>query len=201
MYKYTYDFNVNGGSFQNLNFIFSNFGVPNTFIEIGIFEGATTFHVSDTYTPFNKNLKIFAIDPHMGSIDMLEEADTVAKYFTHNLAINKHKNIEYIRKPSTKGLIDLINRNQTAEVIYIDGDHRADQVLTDLILSWQILVVGGIILCDDTGSWKYTDTNGSVSAQMSPRMGVEFFIQAFWHKLTVIKLPNNSQTAILKNSN
>lgn len=201
MYKYTIDFNVGGGSHNNLNYIFQLFGVPHTFVEIGVFEGATTFFVSDTFTKFNDNLKIIAIDPHVGSIDMLEHGDDVAKFFQYNLGINKNKNVEYIRKHSTFGLLELIQRGQKAEVIYLDGDHRADQVLADLVLSWQILVPGGIILCDDTGTWKYADKHGTESAQMSPRMAVENFIQCNWHNLSIINLPHSNQTAFMKKSN
>lgn len=198
MYRFSYSFNVEGGSHKNIHYIFSQYGVPFTYVEVGIFEGSTIFHVSDTYTPYNTKLQLIGIDPHVGSIDMDEHADITAKYFQHNLGINKHKNVEYIRKHSTQGLIDLINRNQSAEFIYIDGDHRADQVLTDIVLSWKIIPSGGVILCDDTGNWKFTDDNGNTAAQMAPRMAVEFFIQCNWHNLDIINLPYSGQTAIRK---
>lgn len=84
-------------------------------------------------------------------------------------------------------------------MIYIDGDHRASQVLIDIVLSWQLLNIGGMILCDDSTDWKYEDEKGYAPAQMSPRMAIESFINCNWDKIKVIRMPNASQTAFIKN--
>ena len=186
------------GAMANITDLVNTYGVPNTIIEVGVFEGSTTFWMSDTLTPHNKNLLIHAVDPHTGSIDMLEDFTDVKAAFVHNLSVSTHKNVNYISKPSKVGLMDLINADTKAELIYIDGDHKAAEVLTDLVLAWEILVVGGVILCDDTTTWRYADKNGTMSAQMSPRMAVEMFIQCNWHKLKILALPDGSQTAIMK---
>ncbi len=76
------------------------------------------------------------------------------------------------------------------------GAHTADVVLQDLVLSWNILKKGGVILCDDSGgSWMFADKNGYKPVQKSPRLAVENFIQCFWDKIEIIDLPNNWQTA------
>jgi predicted O-methyltransferase YrrM len=129
---------------------------------------------------------------------MSEDFNVIKQNFLDNLATNKNNNITYIQKHSTDGLIDLINNNVKAEFMYIDGDHKASEVLTDLVLAWKILQVGGIILCDDTTTWRYTDKNGTQAAQMSVRMAVEMFIQCNWHKLNILNIPDGSQTAFIK---
>jgi hypothetical protein len=48
----------------NIKFLFEKFGVPNTMIEIGCFEGITTFWVSEFGKIHNDKFKIYAIDPH-----------------------------------------------------------------------------------------------------------------------------------------
>lgn len=73
MYKYTWDFNYGngkGGAKTNIAQIVNEFGVPNTIIEVGVFEGSTTFWMNDELVPHNPNLKIYAVDPHVGSIDV-----------------------------------------------------------------------------------------------------------------------------------
>ena len=192
------DFNCGAGSFQNISHLVSTYGVPNTIVEVGVFEGATTFWISDRLTLHNPNLKIYAVDPHVGSNDMGQNFTIVKQTFLNNLSLNKNNNVTYIEKHSVNGLIDLINNNVKAELIYIDGDHKASEVLTDLVLAWQILQVGGVILCDDTTTWRYTDKNGTESAQMSVRMAVEMFIQCNWHKLKILSMPDGSQTAFMK---
>lgn len=198
MYRYSMDFNVDGGSYKNLAKIIENNGCPMTYIEVGVFEGSTLFWLVDQLKNFNPDLSAYAIDPHVGSIDMGDDFVQVKENFAHNLSVCTHKKITHIPKHSQDGLIDLINQNVKAELIYIDGDHRASEVLTDLVLSWKLLKVGGIILCDDTTVWKYSDKNGTQAAQMSVRMAVEMFIQCNWHKLRLINLPDGAQTAFLK---
>lgn len=182
----------------NIDHIIQNNGVPNNIVEIGCYEGHTTVTMSDRYTQFNPNLKIYAIDPHQGSVEILEDPKDLQNNFIHNINVCKHKNIEYIQKYSEDGLIDLINRNVSPEFIFIDGDHHASTVMSDLTLSFKLLMQGGIILCDDATTWKYVDKNGTASAQMSPRMAIESFIACYWHKIEIIRLPNMSQTAFRK---
>lgn len=198
MYKISMDFNMGRGAYQNITDIVNNNGIPNSIVEVGVFEGSTTFWMADNLTPHNKNLKIYAIDPHVGSNDMSEDFNIVQSNFVSNLDECQYKNVEYIRKHSKQGLIDLINRGVQVEFAYIDGDHKAAEVLEDLVLTWQLLVVGGIVLCDDTTTWKYKDVNGTYSAQMSPRMAIEMFLQCNWHKIQILSLPDGSQTAFRK---
>lgn len=198
MYKFTMDFNCGRGAITNIANFVQTYGVPNTVIEIGVFEGSTTFWLADQLTPHNANLKIYAVDPHVGSNDMTEDFNIVQENFAHNLIECRNKNVTYIRKHSQDGLLDLINQGVKAELIYVDGDHKASEVLTDLVLSWKLLQIGGIILCDDTTTWRYTDKNGTESAQMSVRMAVEMFIQCNWHKLRILSLPDGTQTAFMK---
>lgn len=182
----------------NVESIIKNNGVPNTIVEVGVYEGHTTVTMSDFLTPYNPNLKIYAIDPHVGSVEILESPEDTRNNFLYNINECKHHNIEYIQKFSEDGLIELINRGVEPEFIFIDGDHHASTVLTDLTLSFKLLKTGGIILCDDATDWKYTDKNGTASAQMSPRLAIETFIACYWHKIEIIRLPNMGQTAFRK---
>ncbi len=207
MYNITWDTNysdpksvstMTGGAKTNIEFLISLFGLPSSIIEVGCFEGNTTFWLSDVITPHSPNLKIYSIDPHKGSIDMQEDGETIHQRFVDNLIANTHKNVEYIRKNSDEGLIELYNRNVKAELIYIDGDHQSNTVLSDLVLSYKLLPIGGVLLCDDTGDWQYEDKNKTKAVQMSPRLAVEMFIACNWQNIRPIVLPNAGQTAIQK---
>lgn len=197
-YEFTIDFNIAGGSIINLSHIIKTYGIPNNVLEVGVFEGSTTFWLADNVTPHNSSLKITSIDPHNDSADLTVNLHEVGDRFKKNIDLNIYKNVRYINKYSGEGLIDLINEKEKFEIIYIDGDHRAAGVLEDLILSWKLLKVGGIILCDDTTTWKHYDENKFASSQMSPRLAVESFIQCNWHKLNLVQIPDNTQTAFIK---
>lgn len=197
-YTYTWSF-TDSIAKNNIHYIFGNFGVPTSMIEVGTFEGGTTFYISDKYSEFVPKMQIYCIDPHDVSDDLADDLNQVKQRFLNNLNFCPNKNIEYISKPSSQGLIDLINQGVRSQFIYVDGDHKGSTVLTDLVLSFMLLEVGGVILCDDT-NWKHPkDSNIPDSPSMTPRMAVENFIQCNWHRLEVLDLPNGgSQTAFKK---
>lgn len=199
-YNFTYDFRE--GVYSNILSIFRTFGVPSKMIEIGCYEGRTSFWISDNMHELNLDLEIFMIDPHTGSDDIPMTLEGIRKNFENNInhariRNPKHK-FHHIDKGSTEGLLDLIAKDEKVEFIYIDGDHKACQVLTDLVLSWKLLKDGGVILCDDVNGWKFKDKNGVAAAQMSPKMAVDAFIQCNWHKIDLLKIPESSQTAFVK---
>jgi cephalosporin hydroxylase len=197
-YKFSVDFSSDGCSYENLFEIIKRYGIPSTMIEIGVYEGRTSLWLSDQINALGKSIEIYAIDPHEGSNDLTDvEFVNIKSNFLHNISIHKG-NIKYIEKNSTEGLLELISKKVKVDLIYIDGDHRSSQVLTDLVLSWQLIEVGGMILCDDSTDWKFEDSKDIPAAQMSPRMAVEFFIQCNWDRIKIVKLPNSSQTAFLK---
>jgi len=182
----------------NLSFLFQKFGLPNTMIEIGCFEGITTCWIADTAKIHNEDFKIYAIDPHttLNDNDSFDFAK-IKRTFEYNKSICAG-NIVYINKYSHEGLVDLIHQGEKAELIFVDGDHTAAAALEDMILSWRLLPVGGVMLCDDSIGWKLVDAHGSAPVQLSPRMGIEMFIQANWHKIELIHLPDSFQTAFIK---
>ena len=92
----------------------------------------------------------------------------------------------------------MIHQKEKAEFIFVDGDHTSAAVLEDMVLAWRLLPVGGVMLCDDSIGWKLIDEHGSAPVQLSPRMGIEMFIQSHWHQIELIHLPDSFQTAFVK---
>lgn len=201
MYKFTMDFDPDNLVKDNFVSIFRNHGVPNTVIEIGVFEGKTTTWLSDTFTKFNPSLLIHAIDPHQGSVDLSEfDFTEIRQNFLHNIKSNTHQNIVFHDCGSTEGLQRLWHKQVTADLIYIDGNHTAPQVLTDLVLSWQLLNTGGVILCDDATWWRYRDAQGQMALQRSPRIAIDYFVHCNFEDLDILRLPQNHQVAFRKSA-
>ena len=179
-------------SFQH---IVSSVGWPKSSIEIGCFEGDTTFNISAICHQQNSNYKHYAIDPFDTSEDLPEEnIPATKKMFLENLEEFEPKGVvEFINKKSFDGLIDLYNRGVKVDFIYVDGDHTAPGVLKDLVLSFELLNKGGIMLFDDSMVWR---KNGNPCN--SPKMAVDNFIQCYWDKLEMFELPSGYQSAIRK---
>jgi cephalosporin hydroxylase len=176
------------------------YGAPRTVIEIGCFEGLTTFGLTEMMVQQNPKYKHYAIDPYDMSDDLpLDVLNEAGQLFMSNLEEFKYKdNVEFIHDTSWNGLLKLLHRGVKADLIYIDGDHRAETVLNDLVLAFGLVDVGGVILCDDCVSWKHQDSEKRYNLQSSPKLAVDNFIQCNWDKVEVLTLNNGYQTAFRK---
>lgn len=195
-YKQTLNF-IDDDIKHNLHYIFSVHGVPNKIIEVGTFEGLTSCYISDVYGHLG-TIKIWCIDPHALSDDLSTDMQTIKQNFLHNISVCANKNIKYMCKSSFDGLLELLNEKITAQFIYIDGDHRSSYVLEDLVLAFNLLPVGGIILCDDTNWVNSKNDQIPDSPSLAPRMAIENFIQCNWHRIRLIDLPRGHQAAFQK---
>ena len=198
MYTFSMNFDLDQNTRKNFLDLFNRFGVPNTIIEIGVYEGWTTMWLSDVCGSANKKFQLYAIDPHCGSSDLPDsDFKSIKDNFINNVNYNLRKNIVYLNDFSTDALRKLIDQHVQAEIIYVDGDHNADQVLTDLVLSYLLLPVGGIMLCDDSVNWSHVH-HDQRAIQHTPRLAVDSFIHCFWDKVIQIPLPCSTQVAIKK---
>lgn len=161
---------------------------PKTVIEIGVFEGATTFQMAHALA--DKDYKHYAIDPFLPVENLREDVVKDAEIqFKENLV--EFPCVELIQKTSFEGLIELWQRGIKADLIYVDGSHYAKDVLADAVLGFELLRIGGVMLFDDAVSWRY----GS-AADESPKLAIDSFIQCNWSRLRVLEMPNGYQVAI-----
>lgn len=156
-------------------------GKPNlTFLEIGCFEGkATVWLLKNILT--DPTSHIIVIDTFDGG----QEAGSkkvfynpkVEQYFKENIA-------PYHNKVTTmKGLSQGIVRGFDADIldfVYIDGSHRAVEVLEDSVYSWLCLKKGGIIIWDDYGLKRYSDP------KENPKMAIDHFLEVYAGKYKMI---------------
>jgi len=176
---------------------------PKTVIEIGVFEGYFTFNMTQMIAPKNKDYVHYAIDPYSGPSDALtkERIFEAEKEFVSYLNDFPYKNnIKFMKKRSWDGLMELHQKGVRADFIYVDGDHKAAEVLEDMVLGFNLLNTGGAMLCDDSVSWCHTESNGQKPLHYSPRLAVDSFIQCNWGKIDVCILPNGYQSAFIKRS-
>lgn len=196
--SYVYIKDWSKSSRKNIEKIFSkDLIAPKMTMEIGVFEGQTSFWMLDNYPSIDLHI---GIDPFRGNYSVDETLlDIVEDRFWQNMQECRHASkFRFIKAKSNVALYDIHNH---LDFIYIDGDHTADAVLTDLVLSFNLLRSGGVMLCDDATNWKYTDhkTNeksGDIS--LCPRLAIDAFIHCNWKNIEVLDLPANNQVAIKK---
>jgi len=63
--------------------------------------------------------------------------------------LNMSDSFRFIEEKSVPALVHLADRRERFDVIFIDGNHRFDDVLVDFILSAELCAMGGYIILDD----------------------------------------------------
>ena len=166
-------------------------------MEVGVFEGQFSLWLLDNYSSIVNHV---GIDSFRGNY----EVDDTIMDIAHDRMIENFDKCHHKHKFNfyhSTSLVALKSIQQQFDFIYIDGDHTASTVLEDLVLSFSLLRQGGVLLCDDATSWKYTHHSTKTKSSdpsLTPRMAVDSFIHCNWHRLDVVDLPAGNQVAVQK---
>ena len=122
---------------------------PVRILEIGSWEGRSTLFFLTYFTQGH----LTAVDTWGGSTEGYEynatsDLQDLEARFDSNLAPCAARLMK--RKGSSLQVLpQLLDEQQKFDVIYVDGSHFADDVLTDAINAWRLLQKGGILIFDD----------------------------------------------------
>lgn len=163
-------------------------GKPNLrFLEIGCFEGRATVWLLENILT-GENCSIDTIDMFGGG---MEDGDKGA-FYNSEASRNYEENIKpFPDKVYTHvGMSQVILRRyfnvgetkdkDVFDFIYIDGSHRSAEVLEDTVLAWRLLKDGGVMVWDDYGLKRYSDS------LMNPSVGIDAFLRVFEGKYQLV---------------
>jgi len=156
-------------------------------LEIGSFEGRSTIWLLENILT-HETAHIDCIDTFKGSVEherMGVDLDNLFGRFMDNT------------EPYAKKIERFIGRSQDVlrsgdfcpyevysyDFIYIDGSHKAADVLEDAVLSFRLLKVGGLLIFDD-----YAWSGGGPGEFDNPRRGVEAFCLAYGNQLEPVRI-------------
>ncbi len=112
---------------------------PNVnYLEIGVFEGGTLIWVLENILT-HPSSRATCIDVFPGEIK---------KRLMSNLKISGFADKVRVITGDSQFELKSLPLN-SFDIIYIDGDHTAAGVLTDAVLSWQLLKIDGLLIFDD----------------------------------------------------
>lgn len=126
------------------------------YCEIGVFEGQSLLWASRNLLLDNADAVV--IDnwrPVRDTPKWTNEANEARLRAMDNIAqLRREKpdqTIRVLQQSSDRALAGMIAAADCQfDLIYCDGCHRADNTLTDLVLSWRLLAMGGVLIVDDT---------------------------------------------------
>lgn len=162
---------------------------PRKILEIGAFEGRSTCHVISVMAN-RHDLEIHCIDTWQGGLEHSAlDMNEVESNFDHNvrLATENAKfpvKLRKIRSTSQAALCQLNAEGQSDsyDLIYIDGSHETPDVLTDAVIAFPLLKIGGLMIFDDY-LW---GMGPDASPLMNPKMAIDSFLNCFQRKMQVL---------------
>lgn len=109
----------------------------------------------------------------------------IEQLFYNNMKIAGLTNrIKAYRGDSVDKLLELVEKKEKFNFIYVDGSHKCLDCYTDMVLSWKLLDIGGTLAVDD---YMYCVTKVIDGELLEyPMMGVEHFLEKYKGKYIVI---------------
>jgi predicted O-methyltransferase YrrM len=167
---------------------------PEKILEIGCFEGRSACWMIETLPKYlNSEMELVCVDQwHQGKkSEEPSKMELAEKRFDRNIQISLDKNKNSVRFRKIKaasfvGLATLIMEglSGTFDLIYVDGDHSAAGTLSDAVMAFRLLRVGGIMVFDDY-LWA-NDRNRPDDVLRTPKIAIDAFLNIHWDKIRVM---------------
>ena len=110
----------------------------------------------------------------------------VRERFSRNVSkCGRVDSVRVLEERSDEGLLRLLQEKQEPfDFIYVDGSHMAFDVLGDLVLSFKMLKIGGLCICDDY-LWE-----GQSDPRHTPKMAIDSFTSIFSEQIENVAVIN-----------
>ena len=169
------------------NFDIFNFFLPKEknskfdYLEVGCFEGLSSFFVLSEYKAVNAILLDIWDMPNPNSKTLSHNFNSIEKAFDNNLS---GFNFTKIKDDSVVAMRKLFKQNKSFDFIYIDGSHNGEDILSDAIEAFKILKKEGLIFFDD---FLQHDKNRALQSYD----GIEKFLNLYSNYLKIEYFQNN----------
>lgn len=170
-------------------------------LEIGSYEGASACYLIASCAA-KMPIELHCIDTWAGGeehkkagVDMAD----VEKRFLHNTKIARSRVAHPVELIMHKGRSNIClarilsqGRLNYFDLIYIDGSHYAPDVLSDAVLSFPLLKIGGMMIFDD---YLWRGQFSQDAPLHGPKPAIDAFMNVYFHKMQVTRSPNTQVIA------
>ena len=168
---------------------------PKKILEIGSFEGRSACYLIEKCSALgDADLSITCVDSWQGGREhqpggMAEAVMTeVERRFDHNTRLALHAasrpvTLCKMKRTSCDALASLIAAGHAGsfDLIYIDGSHEAPDVLSDAVMAFPLLKVGGTLIFDD---YVWSDQAPEKrDPSLMPKPAIDAFLNIYHRKL------------------
>ena len=169
------------------NFEIFNYFLPENknekfnYLEIGCFEGLSSFYVLSQFKFVNAYFLDIWDEPNKNSKSLTGDFNKVEKLFDENLS---KFNFTKIKDDSVISMRKLLRKNMDFDFIYVDGSHNGEDILSDAIEAFKILKKGGLIFFDDFLQYE-------LNRKIQSYVGIEKFLELYSNDLQIVFFQNN----------
>ncbi len=153
-------------------------------LEIGCFEGMATCWLLDEVLT-DPDARITCIDIFEGVLDFQIKNPEKHRLIEKNFDINIARNGAGYKVNKIVGYSQEVMRSlplNSFDIVYIDGSHKASDVLEDAVISWRLVKPGGLIIFDDY-NFVFED-----HPEWNTGLAIDAFMKLFADKLKVIEI-------------
>jgi len=122
-------------------------GKPITYLEIGVFEGASAEWMCKNVLTHQDSIG-HGVDPYLAWQRFDQDFMAQIKQRAVEL-LSQYPNFSLHFETSSSFLRSGKLQDGSVDVVYIDGSHDAENTLRDAVMSWELLKVGGVMAFDD----------------------------------------------------
>jgi predicted O-methyltransferase YrrM len=137
-------------------------------LEIGSFEGRSTIFFASTFGAST----IDCVDTWLGS-DEHESAERLNSLYDRFIANTSTYSANIVAHKMTSAEFFIASISDKYDLVYVDGSHRASDVLLDLVEGFNRLNTNGILMIDDY-LWKHYERG-----QNNPCIAVNYFCRIY----------------------
>ena len=165
---------------------------PRHILEVGSFEGLSATYLVEKASMFGE-VAICCIDTWQGGeehtgIDFVSVEDRFDKNLKYAMdrASNRVELLK-LKMESYKALAGLITNDLKFDLIYIDGSHMAADVLSDAVLAFRLLRVGGTMIFDD-----YMLVDKDTDILHHPQLAITHFMSVYRKQMEQINFKSKN---------
>jgi predicted O-methyltransferase YrrM len=165
---------------------------PQTLLEIGSYEGASACYLIDTLAR-DAAIELHCVDTWEGSVEHTNgdpPMSLVEERFQRNTALAIQSAVHPVNLVVHKGesgiiLPELIaaKMQERFDLIYIDGSHRAPDVLFDAVVAFKLLKPGGLMIFDDY-LW-HDPSIESFDPLRNPKIAIDAFTNVYGQEIKI----------------
>lgn len=153
-------------------------------LHIGSFDGIGSCMMLDLFFP-NPESSVHAVESFLPDSTRPDLDEKSRDVFANNVQRgSREQQIRLYEGVSAEVLAWMIKEEgywESFDFIYVEGCHRAKEVLMDAVMSWNLLKVGGVMLFDayEWGEWLG-------DARKKPKLAIDAFEAAFGDRLELV---------------